>query len=197
MTDKQVPVKLDQILAFLAMICRLNMHINYSVLPVGLNRNVNGTPEGKATPTWKLFWHTCGSKGKLQIFQNRWTYAALQCYVWSKCVLWGLVAVIVLHLRMNDMQHASEQKTLTTWVLSYFSALSNICQVWMSGWSIQWSSSWPTYARSTDTLDWTQHCKILSSETVSFSYRQACNIISVVYLYKREKFPILRPNIAK
>ena len=28
------------------------------------------------------------------------------------------------------------------------SALFNICQVWMSGWSIQWSSSWPTYARS-------------------------------------------------
>ena len=55
MTDRQVPVKLDQILAFLAMICRLYMHINYSVLPVGLNRNVNGTPEGKTTPTWELF----------------------------------------------------------------------------------------------------------------------------------------------
>ena len=169
------------------MICRLYMHINYSVLPVGLNRNVNGTPESKATPTWKLFWYTCGSKGELQIFQNRWTYAALQCYVWSKCVLWGLVAVIVLHfekhLRMNDMQHASEQKSLTTWVLSYFSGTLH-CR---------------TYARSPDTLDWTQHCKILSSETVSFSYRQACNIISDVYLhlYKREKFPILRPNIAK
>ena len=36
------------------------------------------------------------------------------------------------HLRMNDMQHASEQKTLTTWVLSYFSGTLHC----------------PTYARS-------------------------------------------------
>ena len=70
MTDKQVPVKLDQILAFLAMICRLYMHINYSVLPVGLNRNVNGTPEGQTTPTWIYFDTLAAQKGSCRYFKT-------------------------------------------------------------------------------------------------------------------------------